>query len=240
MIAMSLRGVRGGVGTSSTVAALGHALHALGQKVLLVDMCPENSLGLHFNMDLAPREGWARATLDQQPWHEHAWVVEPGLCVLPYGQLKPSEVFALDALLIEQPKLWTQRKAALANGFDWIIFDLPQRLPGHMSNPPCSLAMMVINADAACHVLLQPQLAQTPLFLVNRFDAASQLQRDLLLIWQQRYAHALVPVNLHADEAMGEALARSEPAGRYAPASLIALDIISLASWCLLRGRRLE
>ena len=54
MIAMSLRGVRGGVGTSSTVAALGHALHALGQKVLLVDMCPENSLGLHFNMDLAP------------------------------------------------------------------------------------------------------------------------------------------------------------------------------------------
>ena len=30
MIAMSLRGVRGGVGTSSTVAALGHALHALG------------------------------------------------------------------------------------------------------------------------------------------------------------------------------------------------------------------
>ena len=182
MIAMSLRGVRGGVGTSSILAALGHALHELGQKVLLVDMCPENSLGLHFNMDLAPREGWARATLDQQPWHEHAWVVEPGLCVLPYGQLKPSEVFALDALLIEQPKLWTQRKAALANGFDWIIFDLPQRLPGHMSNPHCSLAMMVINADAACHVLLQPQLAQTPLFLVNRFDAASQLQRDLLLI----------------------------------------------------------
>lgn len=35
MISMSLRGVRGGVGTSSTLAALGHALHELGQKVLL-------------------------------------------------------------------------------------------------------------------------------------------------------------------------------------------------------------
>ena len=45
--------------------------------------------------------------------------------------------------------------------------------------------------------------------------AASQLQRDLLLIWQQRYAHALVPVNLHADEAMAEALAAAELAGRY-------------------------
>ena len=148
MITLSLRGVRGGVGTSSTLAALGHALHELGQKVLLVDMCPENSLGLHFNMDLAPHEGWARATLDQQPWHEHAWVVEPGLCVLPYGHLKPSEVFALDALLIEQPKLWSRRQAALAKGFDWILFDLPQRLPGHMTNPHCTVSMMVVNADA--------------------------------------------------------------------------------------------
>ena len=240
MNAMSLRGVRGGVGTSSTLAALGFALHALGQRVLLVDMCPENSLGLHFNLDLAPREGWARATLDLQPWHEQAWTVEPGLCVLPYGQLQTGEITQLDALLLERPQLWSQRQAALADAFDWILFDLPQRLPGHAANPQCPLAIRVLNADAACHVLLQPQLAQTPLFLVNRFDAASQLQRDLLLIWQHRYAQALVPVCLHADEAMGEALARNEPAGRHAPASLIALDVISLASWCLLRGRRLQ
>lgn len=238
MIAMSLRGVRGGVGTSSTLAALGYALHELGQKVLLVDMCPENSLGLHFNLDLAPQEGWARATLDQQPWHEHAWSVEPGLCVLPYGQLQPAEYNQLDTLLLEQPQLWSQRQAALGNAFDWVLFDLPQRLPGHVANPHCNLAIMVLNADAACHVLLQPQLAQTPLFLINRYDAASQLQRDLVLIWQHRYAHALVPLSLHADEAMGEALARSEPAGRYSPGSLIAHDIISLASWCLLRGSR--
>ncbi len=45
MICVSLRGVRGGVGTSSTLAALGYALHQLGQKVLVVDMCPENTLG---------------------------------------------------------------------------------------------------------------------------------------------------------------------------------------------------
>lgn len=70
MIAISLRGIRGGVGTSSTLAALAYALHTLGQRVLVVDMCPENTLGLHFNLDLAPRDGWARATLDQQPWQQ--------------------------------------------------------------------------------------------------------------------------------------------------------------------------
>ena len=45
MIAASLRGIRGGVGTSATLAALAYALHAMEQKVLVVDMCPENTLG---------------------------------------------------------------------------------------------------------------------------------------------------------------------------------------------------
>ena len=240
MICVSLHGVRGGVGTSSTLAALGYALHQLGQKVLMVDMCPENTLGLHFNLKLGPPEGWARATLDQQPWHQQAWTVEPGLCVLPYGQLSTDEYLQLDALLLADPELWKQRQAELAEAFDWILFDLPQRLPGHATNPHCEIAITVINADAACHVLLQPQLSHGPLLLVNRYDAASQLQRDLVLIWQYRYARYLLPVSLHSDEAVGEALARREPAGRYAPGSLIAQDILSLASWCLLRGRRLE
>lgn len=242
MNTMSLQGVRGGVGTSSTLAALGYALHALGQKVLLVDMCPKNTLGLHFNLDVAPRDGWARSTLDQQPWHQHAWRVVPQLCVLPYGQLDTAEQDQLDALLLASPTLWKQRQDTLTDAFDWVLFDLPQRLPGHAANPAGDFSITVLNADAACHVLLQPQLkrAPAPLLLVNRYDAASQLQRDLMLIWQHRYAHTLVPISLHADEAMGEALARREPAGRYAPGSLIAHDVISLASWCLLRGRRLQ
>jgi len=54
MIAASLRGIRGGVGTSATLAALAYALQAMEQKVLVVDKCPENTLGLHFNLDLTP------------------------------------------------------------------------------------------------------------------------------------------------------------------------------------------
>lgn len=240
MTAISLRGIRGGVGTSSTLAALGYALHTLGQKVLVVDMCPENTLGLHFNLDFAPLSGWARATLDQQPWQQQAWSVLPGLSVLPYGQLDIVEHSQLDALLLESPQLWGKRQASLTDAYDWVLFDLPQRLEGHATNPHCDLSITVLNADAACHVLLQPQLTRSTLFMVNRYDPGSQLQRDLVLIWQHRYASSRVPINLHADEAMGEALACREPVGRHAPGSLIAQDIISLASWCLLRARRLE
>lgn len=111
MIALSLQGIRGGVGTSSTLAALSYALSTLGQRVLVVDMCPENTLGLHFNLDYA--------------------------------------------------------------------------LPG-------SIAARL---------------------LINRFEPASQLQRDMLLLWQNHFGKHLLPIHLHADEAMAEALAKREPAG---------------------------
>ena len=65
----------------------------------------------------------------------------------------------------------------------------------------------------------------------------SQLQRDLLLLWQHDHPQSLLALTMHADEAMTEALARREPAGRYAPNSLIAQDILSLASWCVLRAQ---
>jgi cellulose biosynthesis protein BcsQ len=32
------------------VAALGHALESLGERVLMIDLCPENLLRLHFNL----------------------------------------------------------------------------------------------------------------------------------------------------------------------------------------------
>ena len=240
MIAASLRGIRGGVGTSATLAALAYALHAMEQKVLVVDMCPENTLGLHFNLDLAPPEGWARATLDQQPWNASGWQVSEGLCVLPYGHVTATEQVQLEAWLLQHPQAWRQRQAALGDAFDWVLFDLPQRLPGHASNPQCDFAFSLLNPDAACHVLLHTHPKDSTWLLVNHFDPGSQLQRDLTLIWQNHHHASLVPINLHSDEAMGEALACREPVGRYAPGSLIAQDIISFASWCLVRGRRLE
>lgn len=240
MIALSLQGIRGGVGTSSTLAALSYALSTLGQKVLVVDLCPENTLGLHFNLDFALPGGWAPATLANTPWNEHAWRIEPGLTVLPYGTLTAQQQAQLEVMLRDNPHLWAKRQASLAEHFDWILFDLPQRLPGHAGNPQCDIALTVLNLDAACHALLHPLRDRPGVLLINRFDPASQLQRDLLLLWQHQLGSALVPVHLHADEAMAEALAKREPAGRYAPGSLIAQDMVSLASWCLLRGGRLE
>lgn len=236
MKSLSLQGARGGVGNTSLLAAIGYALHSMGQRVLLVDMCPENFLGLHFNLAVDEQGGWARARLDGQVWQSQAWSLAPGLCLLPYGRLDRGEQEQMEQLLRQEPELWMRRLRSLAGHFDWVLFDLPQRLPGHADIGVDALQIQVLEADAACHVLLQRQDSKSYL-LANRFDPASQLQSDLLLVWRKRYGDRLMPLTIHKDEAMREALANKEPVGSYAVSSLVAQDVMSLATWCLAHGR---
>nr|WP_178117944.1 cellulose biosynthesis protein BcsQ [Pseudomonas sp. R5(2019)] len=236
---MSLRGVRGGVGTSSVLAAVGYALHTLGERVLMVDMCPENLLRLHFNLVASEKLGWARAMLDGDHWHAQAWSLAPTLDLLPYGGLSWQESMRIEQQLLDNPKLWARRQASLTAHYDWVLFDLPQRLPGHATIGPCLFPIRVIEADAACHVLMLQEGGTAPL-LVNRFDPGSQLQRDLLLIWRKHLASRLLPFTVHSDEALREALAFKQPVGQYAPSSLSAQDALSLATWCLTRRREAQ
>jgi cellulose synthase operon protein YhjQ len=155
---------------------------------------------------------------------------------LPYGQLERLEQERVEQQLRSEPELWPRRERSLAGHFDWILYDLPQRLPGHAKNDIDALQIQVLEADAACHGLLQQQETKRYM-LVNRFDPASQLQNDLLLVWRNRYGALLLPLTVHADEAMREALACKEPVGRYAESSLVAQDVMSLATWCLAHSR---
>ncbi|SHN26359.1 cellulose synthase operon protein YhjQ [Pseudomonas asturiensis] len=236
MTSLSLMGVRGGLGASTLLAAIGYALESLGERVLLVDMCPENMLRLHLGLDAAQEGGWARAMLDGQDWFRQAWSLTPHLHLLPYGALSARESADLELQLLDEPLLWACRQSSLAADYDWILFDLPQRLPGHANPGPCLFPIQLIEADAACHILLQQQPRDT-LLLVNRFDPASQLQRDLLLLWRNHCANRLLPLTIHVDEAVREALAFRQPLGQYAPDSLAAQDVLSLATWCLTRRR---
>lgn len=237
MTPLSLRGLRGGTGTSSLLAAIGYALHCLGERVLMIDMCPENLLRLHFNLAAEDQSGWARAMLDGQAWYEQAWSLAPTLNLLPYGNLSVNEYLRIEHWLSADPHLWAARQESLAAHYDWVLFDLPQRLPGHAAVGPCYFKVRVAEADAACHVLLQQQEEDGSLLLVNRFDPGSQLQRDLLLIWRKHYPEHLLPVTVHDDEALRESLAFKQPVGLYAPGSLATQDALSLATWCLTRRR---
>ncbi|WP_336333693.1 cellulose biosynthesis protein BcsQ [Pseudomonas putida] len=229
MTSLALHGVRGGLGRSALLAALGYALHGVGERVLLIDLCPHNLLGLHFNLPLDTREGWALAEREGRPFTDALYQVLDGLCLLPFGDAPAGPLADADA--------WGTRQAELAEHFDWVLFDLPQ-LPADAvgRSIETDVRILVAEAEMASHLLLgRRPIEHYDLLLVNRYDPASRLQSDLLMVWRDLFRDRLPIQVVHRDEAFLEALACKAPLGHHAPQSLACRDVQSLAVRCLTR-----
>ena len=57
---VALQGIRGGVGTTSLVAGLALAAREQGARVLAVDLCHDNLLGIHLGLSHDDPRGWSR------------------------------------------------------------------------------------------------------------------------------------------------------------------------------------
>lgn len=213
---VALQGIRGGVGTTSIVAGLAWAAREQGARVLAVDLCPDNLLGIHLGLPRDDGRGWSRLAAPGQEWRTMLHHYESGLDLLPHGGARPQG--GVDWL-------WA------IDGYDLLLLDLPTgtplALPGRL--------LTVVNADANCHVrLCDHALAVDERLLVTQFTSRRALQQDLLDLWLAGNL-PLLTLRLHRDEAMAEAMAAKQPVGRYAPTSLIAHELNSLAFWCLER-----
>lgn len=252
MPVLAIQGLRGGVGTTSITAALAYALEQLGESALVIDFSPDNLLRLHFNANAEERSGWARRLIDDGEWWQAAFSypltnsssvlnLEPAkLHYLPFGCLSTDELNQLLTRLREEPDWWQRQLARLsADRYRWIILDLPQS-PMLLNQQGAQCAdhhFCLLMADAASHVLLrQKVLPKSSHFVINQFLAISKLQKDLQLLWSQTLA-GLLPMILHRDEALAEALASKQPLGEYAPHSLVAQELTTLANWCLIHCR---
>lgn len=250
MPVITLNSIRGGSGTTSCAVGLAWALQTLDESVLIVDLSPSNLLHLHFNGKLNDHRGWAKGLLDSQKWHHNAFEYTPLLTYLPFGDLSVNERIKLKVLFEQNPLWWQQQVLRIASKkYRWIIFDKPQL--DYWAEQPISIVsdceLCVLNADAACHALLHQDLLEhqvetdtlpnhqidTKCFLLNKFLPNSQLQQDIQQLWQFSL-DKLVPITLHRDEAMAEALAQKQPVGEYAPYSLVAEEMITLANWLLI------
>ncbi|MFJ4398323.1 cellulose biosynthesis protein BcsQ [Pseudomonas sp. NPDC089396] len=235
MISLALHGLRGGLGRTALLAALGYAMRELGERVLLVDMSPDNLLGLHFNLPLDQRDGWACAELQGRPFGEPIYEVLDGLCLMPFGEVAQDRLDDLDAY--QQPEVWRTRQAALADHFDWLLFDLPHPVAAKATRGfDTDMRILVAEAEMTSHVLLGRQSVERyDLLLVNRYDPASSLQSDVVMVWRDLFRNQLPLQLVHRDEAFGEAFASKAPVGHYAPQCLASRDVQSLAVRCLAR-----
>ncbi|EKN3957321.1 cellulose biosynthesis protein BcsQ [Yersinia enterocolitica] len=240
MPVLALQGVRGGIGTTSVTAALAWALQQLDESVLVIDFSPDNLLRLHFNMSFEQSRGWVRAEVDGEGWQQGAMRYTEKLDFLPFGQLTQTENEQLSASLQQHPRQWQENLSRLlANAsYRWILLDIPAG-DSAFTRQALALAdqtLILIHADASCHIRLHQQnLPAGCHFLLNQFSASSRLQQDLHQLWLQSL-DSLLPIFIHRDEAMAEALAAKQPLGEYSAQSLAAEEVMTLANWCLINA----
>ncbi|PVZ82171.1 cellulose synthase operon protein YhjQ [Serratia sp. S1B] len=235
---IALQGVRGGIGTTSITAALAWALQQLGESVLAIDLSPDNLLRLHFNTPFDLNRGWARAELEGAAWQQGAMRYCQNLDFLPFGGLNLAEQRSMAQQHGEDPLRWRDFLAQVRDSghYRWILLDIPA---GNTPLIEQQLALadsvfQLLSPDANCHVrLYQQPMPAACRFLVNGYSAASLLQQDLHQLWLQTL-EGLLPLVIHRDEALAEALAVKQPLGEYRPESLAADEILTLANWCLL------
>lgn len=228
---IALQGIRGGVGTTSLCAALGWALTALGERVLLIEGAPDGQLGAHFNLPVQATQGWMQALCEGGEWQQSAQRYPNGPDLLPCGL--PASFPAGDAA-IATPLL--DALPLLRNRYGWILFDLPaDSAPWHASLlPHLDGLLCVTTLDANCHLRLsQRQFPAMTRFLINQFNANSHLQQDLHQLWLASL-NPLIPLLIHRDEALAESLMMKQPVGEYRPHALVSEEITTLANWLLL------
>jgi len=128
------------------------------------------------------------------------------------------------------------RLNALRQDYRWILLDVPAH-PLPLTQPLLHAAdrmIRVITPDANCHLRLYHDLVDANhLYLINQFNVNRAVQRDLHQLWSSTL-QSLLPVIVHQDEALSEAMMMKQPVGEYRPSSLAAEEVATLAAWLLL------
>jgi len=239
MAVIALQGVRGGAGATSLTAALAWALNRLGEQVITVDLSADNLLRMHFNMPVGQSRGWLRAAFDGLPWQQSALRYAPGLDFIPAGRVNDDERMTFIRDPERYSRSWVTQIAELKKLYPWILLDVPA------GDTPWTRAMLaladrvlaIVVPDANCHIRLHQQtFPHNSLFLLNQFSPVSKAQQDLHQLWVNSLRN-FIPLTIHRDEAMAEALLNKQPLGEYRPHCLAAEGMTTFANWALINLR---
>jgi cellulose synthase operon protein YhjQ len=252
MIVVAVISPKGGVGKTTIAANLSAAVATLGGKVRVIDLDPQNALRLHFGMQHDDPSGISRQTLLGHSWHEVMYRSQYGVDFLPYGVVNEVDRIAFEHQIEAQPYWLISHLETLNIGKDEVVFvDTPPGPTAYMQQVLhcANLAVVVLKPDAASYSTV-PSMESLinfycadrkdfwgSYYLINQMDASKQLNRDVYDMLVSSLGERLIPVAVHRDEAVSEALAYQAPVSYYSQHCSAAHDLQQVADWLQQRYR---
>lgn len=232
---------QGGSGRTMLAANLASAYAHRGNKVLLIDLCVQNALRLHFNLSLADGHGFVPHALTAPDWSQFILKVDTNLYLLPYGEATWEQHAAFERLLSEKPEAVRRSLAGITKHQRLVIVvDMPAGPHPALRalHELIDLHIVTLLADGIAPVLLEKIEKQTflgmPLnkngqhcFVVNQTDPRYEMNHDIGVYLKQRMGDRLLG-DVHHDSSVPAALASQKPLRRYRPASAALFDIGTL------------
>jgi len=216
----------GGVGKTSLAAAIGRALASRGERVLLADTCSFGVLPFYFG----------------------ARDIRPGVVRTFSGGTNdpPIRVLTLDIdRESADPELLRRELVRGAQDVNRVLVDVATGsaaiLRQALRLSPMVLVPVVPNMTSVVTLQAlegffrnQESMSGKPLevwYVLSQFDPSSPLELDVREVLRQQLGERLLPVAVHRNAAVSEALADGMTVIDYAPNSVAAEDVMSLASW---------
>ena len=213
---------------------------------MAVDLDPQNALRLHFGVPASELDGIARATLEQRSWKSCLFQGFDGAFVLPFGNINEEDRDALEVHLSSHPDWLRSGLHGLGLGpTDLVVIDTPPgpSLYQQQSLRSANFVLVVIQADAASYATLPAMDVilnryctgradfSGSAYLLNGVNAGSVLSRDVTRVVQRTLGDKVLPVVVHQDESVREALACDQLVLQYAPHSEASNDIRQTVRW---------
>lgn len=243
----------GGTGRTTIAAHLAQALGHVGRRALAVELDSQGSLALHFGVDSARPVGLVSAQTSAQEVAAALQQQRGGAMCLPFGSCTEEELAEADARIARDPEWLRLRLDAYApEDVDLVILDVPAR-----RNPWLRQALavadqviVVLGADPLSYATLPATEAlllellgdgagrHDAVYLINRFDGTSELDRDVVSAMRGALRERVLPFVIQRDLAVPEALARRVSVLQHAPDSQVVADFSQLADWTSARAER--
>jgi len=225
-----IKGIKGGIGSTSVVANLACVLKKSDVDVIAIDLDAKSDLGLHFGLKWTITKGWSNESAFEDALL-HFRKDSDGVIFLPHGDN--------EATLEETISTINNCNKLDYKESSWVIFDCPSHINiSHYPLEENDIVIELVTCDAVCHSLIYKRLqflkttesSWKHFFVVNRYNSASVLEFDLFSLWQSTLPF-MAPFFINSDEVIKEATANRNVALNCAPYSVANDDFETLAGW---------